>query len=115
MRKFRLNRNLVEIKHIYPSLVNRVSGIFSIDEIPEGLCSTIKSLIADFPNDWEEVFEQETANIVVGRADKKPALHKDTDLGYFVGVLLQAGFNIHTVVADAKELIKQLDNEQIPQ
>jgi spermidine/putrescine-binding protein len=76
------------------------------------------------PEDWEEVF------------DKPKKLHKDTDLGYFSGLALQAILsnpntagqiravygNVTAEKADeivskkaitiAKELIKQLDQEQ---
>ena len=57
----------------------------------------------DFPEDWEEVTEVETVT-------KKP-LHKDTDLGYFAGLMVANGAMVEDAIYKAKELIKQLDNE----
>ena len=65
----------------------------------------------NFPEDWQEVF------------DEPKKLHKDTDLGYFAGLALHGllansknydstvNFSIAAIKA-AKELIKQLDEEQ---
>jgi hypothetical protein len=65
-----------------------------------------------FPEDWEEVY------------DEPKRLHKDTDLGYFAGLALQAIINqpeyygaktidqVRKSIEKAKEIIKQLDQEQ---
>jgi hypothetical protein len=83
--------------------------------IPKGWHYDVATCALNFPDDWEEVF------------DEPKKLHKETDLGYFSFELMKAMINspelttsddadmesfVSYYVSLAKELIKQLDQEQ---
>ena len=86
--------------------------IYAETFIPKGWNYNIVEGALNFPDDWEEVF------------DEPKKLHKDTDLGYFAGLALQAilindknfgtdtDFQIEIAIHKAQKLIQQLDQEQ---
>lgn len=71
--------------------------------------------VKEYPKDWQEVFEEEKVQVTT--------LHKDTDLGYFAGLAMQAMISrsdqnsgwsegeTSQCIYIAKELINQLNKE----
>jgi hypothetical protein len=110
MRKFRFIGDPIEWDGDLKK--NKVyEGVYKLTEKSHNVFDAVNF----YPNDWQEVF------------DEPKKLHKDTDLGYFAGLAMQGyisspvpglkdlydtGEIIRRSIFFAKELIKQLDQEE---
>jgi hypothetical protein len=118
MRKFRF---IGDDLNVYSDYFH-VGSIYDAD-YKDGHWKKVSELAQLNSQDWEEVFEDKNIEIPVLGANKtliyeRPKnLHKDTDLGYFAGVILQGlvsssrPIDFKDLIQLAKELIKQLDQE----
>lgn len=110
MRKFKL---LTKDGYINPFW--EIGKIYDENFIGCGSDYTVGQLQKDYPQDWQEVFEEEKVQVTT--------LHKDTDLGYFAGLAMQAMISrsdqnsgwsegeTSQCIYIAKELINQLNKE----
>lgn len=69
--------------------------VYDEDFTPLGSDFSVIQLVGDWPEDWEEVF------------DEPKKLHKDTDLGYFAG-LAMIGY-----LANSNADVVRMDQEEI--
>ena len=113
MKKFRFIGTPTNYKWRINPIKDEIYDIFRCkSSFGEGWVDSIFDNLAN-SSDWQEVDDDLNPVLI---KNQKP-LHKETDLGYFVGLYIQLQGNEHAnpdiewAITQAKKLINQLDNE----